>query len=117
MSQAHTGAGEVALDEVADRITEPWKPVDVATVNEATVRLARLEGEFPWHHHAEDEMFLCWRGTFRIELEGRVPAHLSPGELFVVPKGVRHRPVADAGPAYALLVERTGTKQYGEDVA
>jgi quercetin dioxygenase-like cupin family protein len=117
MSQAHAGVGEVSLDAVADSIGEPWKPVDLAGVNEASVRMARLEGEFPWHHHAEDELFLCWRGAFRIEMEGRASAHLSPGELFVVPHGVRHRPVADAGPAYTLLIERSETKQYGEEAA
>ena len=115
MSATGTRVGEIALDTVADAITEPWKPVDLATVNEASVRMARLEGAFPWHHHAEDELFVCWRGAFRIELEGRAAAHLSPGELFVVPRGVRHRPVADAGPAYTLLIERSETKQYGED--
>jgi quercetin dioxygenase-like cupin family protein len=115
MSQAESRVGEVGLDVVADGLTEAWKPIELATVNEASVRMARLEGEFPWHHHAEDELFLCWRGAFRIELESHSPAHLAPGELFVVPRGVRHRPVADAGPAYSLLIERTDTKQHGEE--
>ena len=110
-----TGATEIGLDAVADRLEKPWKPVDLATVNEASVRIVRLEGEFPWHHHGEDELFLCWRGAFRIELEGRPAAHLAAGEMYVVPRGERHRPVADAGPAIALLIERSETKQYGEE--
>ena len=114
---SHETGNEIALDVVADRITEPWKPVDLAVVNEATVRMARLEGDFPWHRHTEDELFLCWRGAFRIELEGRAAAHLSAGELFLVPRGQRHRPVADAGPAYALLIERSETKQFGDEAS
>ncbi|WP_285693004.1 cupin domain-containing protein [Actinomadura sp. NBRC 104412] len=80
--------------------------------NDTVIRLARLEGEFPWHEHEEDELFLCWDGTFRIELEGRDPVVLGAGELFVVPRGTRHRPVAERQ-AHALLIERPETKQYG----
>jgi mannose-6-phosphate isomerase-like protein (cupin superfamily) len=114
MIRAEVGT-EVAIDVVADAIEEPWKPMDIAAVNDTALRLVRLEGEFPWHHHEQDELFLCWRGAFRIELEGREPAHLSDGELYVVPRGQRHRPVAEAGPAYALLIEPSETKQYGEE--
>lgn len=102
----------IGLDEAVRALEGPWRPRDVVVVNDAVVRLARLEGEFPWHHHDEDELFLCWDGTFRIELEGREPVELRRGDVFVVPRGMEHRPVADAT-AHAVLLERPETKQYG----
>jgi mannose-6-phosphate isomerase-like protein (cupin superfamily) len=102
----------VSINGIANRLLEPWKPQDVVEVNEAILRLARLDGTFPWHHHDEDELFLCWSGRFRIEMEGRPSVVLTAGDLYVVPRGIRHRPVADE-PAYALLLEKPETKQYG----
>ena len=102
----------VSIKDVIAALPGPWQPRDLAVANEAVVRVAKLEGEFPWHHHEEDELFLCWDGTFRVELEGREPVTLSAGDLFVVPEGIRHRPVAETT-AHALLLERPETKQYG----
>ncbi|MGE5289882.1 MAG: cupin domain-containing protein [Micromonosporaceae bacterium] len=102
----------VSIKDAVAALPGPWQPRDLVEVNEAVVRVARFEGEFPWHQHEEDEMFLCWDGSFRIEMEGHDPVTLSAGELFVVPKGTRHRPVAEET-AHALMLERPETKQYG----
>ena len=102
----------VSIDAAMKALPDPWKPVDLVGVNDAIIRVVRLEGTFPWHQHDEDELFLCWEGTFRIELENAPSVVLQPGTLFVVPKGKRHRPVAEKR-AHALLLERPETLQYG----
>jgi mannose-6-phosphate isomerase-like protein (cupin superfamily) len=113
MSQSIDRTGRaVSIAEVIETLPGPWKPRDLVQANDAIVRVARLEGEFPWHEHDEDELFLCWDGEFRIELEGEAPVPMKPGSIFVVPRGRRHRPVAEAR-AHALLLERPETKQYG----
>jgi mannose-6-phosphate isomerase-like protein (cupin superfamily) len=104
----------ISIPQAAAALTGPWQPVDLVAVNDAIVRIAGLDGEFPRHRHAEDELFLCWTGSFRIEMDGAEPVTLQPGDLFVVPRGVEHRPVAET-PAVALLLERPETKQYGND--
>ncbi|MEV6768278.1 cupin domain-containing protein [Nocardia sp. NPDC051030] len=107
-----TATPTVSITDAIAALSGPFQPQDLTVVNDTVVRVAQLLGEFPWHHHDEDELFLCWDGTFRIELEGRSPVVLTAGEMFVVPRGVEHRPVADE-PAHVLLIERPETKQYG----
>jgi mannose-6-phosphate isomerase-like protein (cupin superfamily) len=108
------GEGKVLdLNAVAAGLERPWERVDLATANDSVIRMAMAHGEFPWHEHEEDELFICWSGKFRIELDDADPVALEPGDLFVVPRTVRHRPVADE-PAVALMIERPETKQYGE---
>jgi mannose-6-phosphate isomerase-like protein (cupin superfamily) len=104
----------ISLQEAISSLPGPWMPADIAVVNDAIVRIARLEGDFPWHTHEEDELFLCLDGSFRIELEGAGAVELNGGSLFVVPRRVRHRPVAEKR-AHTLLLERPETKQYGNE--
>ena len=104
--------GPISIDEAVAALAGPWQPRDLAVANDTVVRVARLAGEFPWHQHDEDELFLCWDGSFRIELGDRPPVTLSAGEIFVVPRGTQHRPVATET-AHALMIERPDTKQYG----
>ena len=103
----------ISIEAAIRALPGPWKPADLAVANDAIVRIARLDGEFPWHVHDQDELFVCWDGTFRIELDGDEPVTLGAGELFVVPRGVRHRPVAETV-AHALLLEKPETRQYGD---
>lgn len=102
----------ISVPSIAAATPDAWSPVDVATANDAVVRLARLDGAFDWHTHTDDELFLCWEGASRIEMQGRESVELAMGDVFVVPAGVEHRPVADR-PAVTLLIERPGTEQRG----
>jgi len=105
-------SGPVSIEHVISTLPGPFRQRDLVTANDTIVRIALFEGEFAWHEHEEDELFLCWDGTFRIEIEGRDPVTLGQGELFVVAKGTRHRPVAET-PAHVLMIERPETRRYG----
>ncbi len=112
-----TGSSTGAMDKVnlADklaRFTDLWNPRVVGELNGQEVKLAKLKGEFVWHHHANaDELFLVLRGRLVIQLRDRTVT-LDPGELFIVPRGVEHRPVAD-DEVHVLLFEPSGTLNTG----
>ncbi len=99
---------EAKLASFADR----WAPRTVAQFNGHDVMVVKAKGEFVWHAHDDsDDLFLVLSGSLRIELrDGDVV--LGPGELFVVPRGVEHRPVADEE-VHVLLIEPTGTPNTG----
>jgi mannose-6-phosphate isomerase-like protein (cupin superfamily) len=92
---------------------EKWSPRVIAELNDYQVKLARIEGEFVWHDHPDtDELFLCLEGSLTIRLrDGDVK--LGPGDLYVVPKGVEHLPVAD-GVCKILLLEPRGVVNTGD---
>lgn len=99
-------------DKLAE-FSELWSQKTVAVLNDYEVKLAKLHGEFVWHSHQEtDELFLVLSGRLTIQLrDGDVV--LAPGELFVVPRGVEHCPVADEETAI-LLFEPAGTMNTGD---
>jgi len=86
---------KVVLAQKLALFSEHWSPRIVGEVNDFQVKLAKLQGEFVWHHHEhEDELFLVIAGRLTIQLrDGEVV--LDPGEFLIVPRGVEHRPVAD----------------------
>lgn len=95
---------KVNLAEKFTLIDDHWRPKVVGELNDQEVKLVKIKGEFPWHHHeTEDEMFLAVKGNFRIEFRDRT-VDLAPGEFVIVPRGVEHRPVAEAE-AEVLLFE------------
>ncbi|MBK8727427.1 MAG: cupin domain-containing protein [Holophagaceae bacterium] len=97
---------------LAAGLTELWSPRVIGEVNDAYVKVAKVHGELVWHaHDQEDELFLVLRGRLRLELEAG-PVELGEGELFIVPKGVRHRPVAEEE-CLLLLIEPKATLHTG----
>jgi mannose-6-phosphate isomerase-like protein (cupin superfamily) len=104
----------VNLAEKLDSFSEQWAPRVVASYNGNDICVVRVEGEFVWHSHAEtDDFFLVLDGELDIELrDGTVT--LRPGELFVVPQDVEHRPVARKGEVKLLLIEPRGTPNTGD---
>ena len=103
----------INLDEKFGKFSERWSPRVVARMNDYHFKLARIEGEFVWHSHAEtDEVFFVLEGEMTIEFrDGRVD--LKAGEMFVVPRGVEHKPTA-ARECRLMLVEPAGTRNTGD---
>jgi mannose-6-phosphate isomerase-like protein (cupin superfamily) len=102
----------VNLAEKLAGFSDHWNPRIVARYNGNEVRVAKVEGEFTWHSHAEsDELFLVLSGDFAIEFRDGL-TRLAPGEMIVVPKGTEHRPVAK-GECQILVLDREGEPNTG----
>jgi mannose-6-phosphate isomerase-like protein (cupin superfamily) len=100
-------------EQIAAGLSELWLPRIIAEVDGVYIKVAKVQGSLAWHsHESEDELFFVLRGRLRIELEGEV-VELSEGEIFVVPKGTRHNPVADEE-CHILLIERKSTLHTGD---
>ncbi len=107
----------VSPAQIAAALTELWSPRVVAEVDDSFVKVAKVKGEFVWHaHDDEDELFFILEGRLTIEIENGEPVELNGGELFVVPKGVRHRPIAE-NECHVLLIERKTTLHTGNEAS
>jgi mannose-6-phosphate isomerase-like protein (cupin superfamily) len=104
---------KINLAEKFSRFSDRWSPKIIADLNDCHVKLAKVQGEFVWHDHAnEDELFIVVSGELTIELrDGSVT--LGPGELAVIPKGIEHRPVAREE-VQLMLIEPKATRHTGD---
>ena len=93
--------------------TEQWQPKVIAEMNDYQFKISRLEGEFLWHSHADtDEAFLVIDGSLRIDFRDGVVT-LNPGDLYIVPKGVEHKPFAERE-VKLLIIEPRGVRNTGD---
>jgi mannose-6-phosphate isomerase-like protein (cupin superfamily) len=103
----------IDLADKLSRITEHWSPKVIARLNDYEIKLVKVDGEFVWHTHDDtDELFLVIAGTLTIQLRDR-DITLGPGQLFVVPRGVEHCPIA-RGEVHAMLIEPAGVDNTGD---
>ena len=98
----------VDITEKLSLFSEHWSPKVIARLNDYEIKVVKVEGEFVWHTHDDtDELFIVVAGQLTIQLRDGGDVTLGAGQLFVVPRGVEHCPVAD-GEVHALLIEPTG---------
>ena len=103
----------ISPKEAAASLTELWSPRVIAEVDDAYIKVAKVKGSLAWHSHEnEDELFFILKGRLRIEMESGA-VELREGDAFVVPKGVRHNPVADEE-CHVMLIEKKSTLHTGD---
>jgi mannose-6-phosphate isomerase-like protein (cupin superfamily) len=104
---------KINLAAKLEAFSDYWSPRTIAQLNGLDVMVVKVKGEFVWHKHEEtDDFFLVLKGTLHIQMRDRAVT-LRPGEMYIVPKGVEHCPVADEE-VHLLLIEPTGTPNTGD---
>ncbi len=104
---------KICFKELIKEIKEPWQPKDVAYINDTAMRIAKIDGEYHWHtHQDEDEFFLVLKGRISIDTE-ESSVDLTENEGCLIKRGTRHRS-RSKGPAWILLIEPIKTKTKGE---
>jgi len=106
---------KLSVPSILSTITQPWSPKLVANVDNAyDIKIAKIDGSFIWHAHPDpDELFYLLSGALTLEIEGDKDVVLSPGDVFVVPRGVRHKPIAEK--AEIMLIEKVGVVNTGDE--
>ena len=105
----------VSPAKIAATLVEHWSPRVVAELDDSYVKVAKVQGSLTWHsHEEEDELFYILKGSLTIKMEERTVV-LREGEAFVVPKGVRHNPIAEHE-CHIMLIERKTTLHTGTEV-
>lgn len=103
---------KVSLRDKLTSFRDHWQPRTIATLNDYDVMVVKVKGEFVWHKHDDtDDFFLVLAGQLDVEMRDKTVT-LVPGDVYVVPRGVEHRPVAREE-AHLLLIEPTGTPNTG----
>lgn len=106
----------INIQEKFDLFSDQWSPKKVGELNGQQILLAKIQGEFVFHKHDdEDELFMVMKGQLILELRDRTVV-VNPGEFFTVPKGVEHKPIAKEE-THLLLFEPLSTKHTGDVVA
>lgn len=101
--------------QVASSLTELWSPRVIAEVDDSYIKVAKVHGSLTWHNHEhEDEMFMVLQGHLKIEMKESV-VELNAGQMFVVPKGVMHNPIADEE-CLIMLIEKKSTLHTGDTI-
>lgn len=103
----------ININQKFSQFSDHWSPKIIGQLNGQDVKLAKLEGEFVWHDHAnEDEMFMVMKGKLIIEFRDKT-VELNEGEMIVVPRGVEHRPIAEKE-VWIMLFEPSEIKHTGD---
>ena len=103
----------INLAQKLDTFSEHWSPKIVAQFNGHDIMVVKVKGEFVWHSHADtDDLFLVLKGRLTVQ-QRNGDVHLGPGDLYIVPRGVEHRPVAEEE-VHLLLIEPCGTPNTGD---
>lgn len=101
--------------EIAQSLTDYWSPKVISELNDSYVKVAKLKGEFVWHSHTdEDELFMILKGELDIHFRDNL-IHLKTGDVYVVPKGVEHNPIAE-NECLVMLIENKSTLHTGETI-